>query len=83
MVFDKDKGTSNISLLKTPTSLYVFLDSETFLNLVMSVVCSFLGHQSVCMPPLEFPRTFDSWYDCSKGAHRESVLLMNKMGYRI
>jgi hypothetical protein len=45
-------------------------------------VCSFLGHQSVCMPPLEFPRTFDSWYDCSKGAHRESVLLMNKMGYK-
>tara|TARA_R110000824_G_scaffold2264_3_gene10589 strand:+ start:182 stop:343 length:162 start_codon:yes stop_codon:yes gene_type:complete len=34
------------------------------------------------MPPLEFPRTFDSWYDCSKGAHRESVLLMNKMGYK-
>ncbi|SVA85097.1 uncharacterized protein METZ01_LOCUS137951 [marine metagenome] len=38
MVFDKDKGTSNIALLKTPTSLYVFLDSETFLNLVMSVI---------------------------------------------
>ena len=38
MVFDKDKGTSNIALLKTQTSLYVFFDSETFLNRVISVI---------------------------------------------
>ena len=45
-------------------------------------VCSFLGHQSVCMPPMEFPKQFDSWYECSKGAHRESLVLMSKMGFK-
>ena len=45
-------------------------------------VCSFLGQQSVCMPPMEFPKTFNSWYDCSRTAHKESLLLMTKMGYK-
>ena len=45
-------------------------------------VCSFLGQQSVCMPPMEFPRTFNSWYECSRTAHKESLLLMTKMGYK-
>ena len=45
-------------------------------------VCSFLGQQSVCMPPLEFPKTFNTWYDCSRAAHKESLLLMTKMGYK-
>ena len=45
-------------------------------------VCSSLGQQSVCMPPMEFPKTFDSWYDCSRAAHKESLLLMTKMGYK-
>ena len=45
-------------------------------------VCSFLGQQSVCMPPMEFPKAFDTWYDCSKAAHKESLLLMTKMGYK-
>ena len=45
-------------------------------------VCSFLGQQSVCMTPMEFPKTFNSWYDCSRTAHKESLLLMTKMGYK-
>ena len=45
-------------------------------------VCSFLGQQSVCMPPMEFPKTFNSGYDCSRTAHKESLLLMTKMGYK-
>ena len=45
-------------------------------------VCSFLGHQSVCMPPMEFPKQFDNWYEFSRGAHRESLLLMTKMGFK-
>ena len=44
-------------------------------------VCSFLGGQS-CMPPLEFPKAFDSWYECSRTAHQESVKMLSKLGYK-
>ena len=44
-------------------------------------VCSFLGQQT-CMKPLEYPKMFDTWYDCSKAAHKESLLLMAGMGYK-
>ena len=111
MVFDKDKGTSNISLLKTPTSLYVFLDSETFLNRVISVivyillndcniiwdnievkgqivkyiliiwVCSFIPGNA-CLTSIEYPTMYNSWYECSRDAHVESIKLMSKMGYK-
>ena len=45
-------------------------------------VCSFLGSQSVCMPPMEYPKQFDSWYECSRTAHKESLLLISKMGFK-
>ena len=45
-------------------------------------VCSFLGSPAPCLPPMEFPRHFDSWYECSKAAHKESLVLMSKMGYK-
>jgi hypothetical protein len=45
-------------------------------------VCSFMGTPTPCLPPMEFPKTFNSWYDCSKAAHKESLLLMSKMGYK-
>ena len=36
-------------------------------------VCSFLGGQpSSCLPPMEFPKQFDSWYECTRGAHSEA-----------
>ena len=45
-------------------------------------VCSFLGSPAPCLPPIEFKQHFNSWYECSKAAHKESVLLMSKLGYK-
>jgi len=45
-------------------------------------VCSFLGAQPACLAPLEYPKLFNSWYECSRTAHKESLLLMTKMGYK-
>jgi len=33
------------------------------------------------LPPIEYPTTYDSWYECSRDAHLESVKLLSKMGY--
>jgi len=45
-------------------------------------VCSFLGGQ-VCMPPIQSPIVYNSWYECSRGAHHESVKIMSKLGYKV
>jgi hypothetical protein len=45
-------------------------------------VCSFLGGQ-VCMPPLESPIMYNSWYECSRAAHQESLKIMSKLGYTL
>ena len=37
---------------------------------------------SVCLPPLSYSQTYDSWYQCSRAAHSESLKLISKMGYR-
>jgi hypothetical protein len=34
------------------------------------------------MPPIESPIIYDSWYECSRAAHKESLLLMTRMGYK-
>ena len=44
-------------------------------------VCSFVG-QNQCLAPMEFPKQFDSWYECSRAAHQESVKIMSKMGFQ-
>ncbi len=44
-------------------------------------VCSFLEGQT-CMPPMEFPTQFDSWYACSRAAHQESIRIMSKTGFK-
>ena len=44
-------------------------------------VCSFLGQQ-VCMPPIQSPVIYDSWYECSRAAHQESLKIISKLGYR-
>jgi hypothetical protein len=31
---------------------------------------------------MEYPKTFDSWYECSRTAHAESAQLLAKMGYK-
>ena len=33
-------------------------------------VCSFVGNPGACLPPLEYPKQFDSWYECSRTAHQ-------------
>ena len=43
-------------------------------------VCSFLGGQR-CLPPIESPVLYKSWYECSRAAHKESLKIMSKLGY--
>ena len=44
------------------------------------LVCSFL-YENACMKPIKYPRVFDSWYECSRTDHIESVKVLTKMGY--
>jgi hypothetical protein len=44
-------------------------------------VCSFLGQQT-CMKPLQYPKMFDSWYECARQAHKESGQILSSMGYK-
>ena len=34
------------------------------------------------MAPLEYPTVYNSWYECSRDAHVESVKLLSKLGYK-
>ena len=45
-------------------------------------VCSFLEGQG-CMPPIQSPILYDSWYECSRNAHQESLKIMSKLGYTV
>ena len=45
-------------------------------------VCSFLG-QNMCMAPVESPILYDSWYECSRAVHQESIKIYSKLGYKI
>ena len=45
-------------------------------------VCSFAGSQTTCLPPMEYPKHFNSWYECSRGAHKESLAMISKLGYK-
>jgi len=45
-------------------------------------VCSFSGGQ-VCMPPIQSPVMYNSWYECSRAAHQESMKMMSKLGYNV
>ena len=45
-------------------------------------VCSFLG-QNMCMAPIESPTLYDSWYECSRAAHQESIKIYSKLGYKV
>ena len=44
-------------------------------------VCSFLEGNR-CIAPMEYKTAFNSWYECSRTAHMESVKLMSRMGYK-
>ena len=45
-------------------------------------VCSFLGQQ-LCMPPIKSPVMYNSWYECSRAAHKESLKIMSNLGYKV
>ena len=44
-------------------------------------VCSFIQGNN-CMAPMEYPTMYNSWYECSREAHVESIKLLSKMGYK-
>ena len=44
-------------------------------------VCSFLG-QNMCMAPVESPILYNSWYECSRAAHQESIKIYSRLGYK-
>ncbi len=46
-------------------------------------VCSFLSMPSVCLPPMQVPALYDTWYECTRAAHKESLQLISKMGYKL
>jgi len=35
------------------------------------------------MPPIQVPILYDSWYECSRAAHRESIKIYSKLGYKV
>jgi len=35
------------------------------------------------MTPIEYKVLYDSWYECSRAAHQESIKIYSKMGYKI
>ena len=44
-------------------------------------VCSFLG-ENLCMKPIVYPTLYNSWYECSQKAHRESIKLLAASGFK-
>ena len=44
-------------------------------------VCSFLG-QNMCLSPVKSPLLYDSWYECSRAAHKESLRILSRIGYK-
>ena len=44
-------------------------------------VCSFLG-ENMCMAPVKSPVLYDSWYECSRAAHKESLKIYSRLGYK-
>ena len=44
-------------------------------------VCSFLG-ENLCTRPIQSNTLYDSWYECSRAAHQESIKIISKLGYK-
>jgi len=45
-------------------------------------VCSFFPGTTNCFPPVEFPKLYDSWYECSRAAHVESIKVLSTIGFK-
>jgi hypothetical protein len=35
------------------------------------------------MAPIYSPTSYDSWYECSRAAHKESLQILSKIGYKV
>ena len=35
------------------------------------------------MPPIQSPLLYNSWYECSRAAHQESIKIYSTIGYKI
>ena len=44
-------------------------------------LCSFASGQN-CLGPKEYPTMYNSWYECTRDAHKESQKLLAKAGYK-
>ena len=44
-------------------------------------VCSFLGPYD-CAPPIQSTTLYNSWYECSRAAHQQSIKMLSKVGYK-
>ena len=45
-------------------------------------VCSFASNPAACLPPIQHPKPFNSWYECSRAAHHEAGQMMSDMGFK-
>tara|TARA_R110002167_G_scaffold45685_1_gene137243 strand:- start:30 stop:290 length:261 start_codon:yes stop_codon:yes gene_type:complete len=62
---------------------YINLQGLSMIKFTLIIwVCSFLGTPPVCMAPLQHPKSFDSWYECSETGYSEASLMITKMGYK-
>ena len=43
-------------------------------------LCSFLG-QYQCLTPVQSSVLYNSWYECSRTAHQESLKMLSTLGY--
>ena len=47
------------------------------------IICSFLPGQTMkCFPPMEFPTLYNSWYECSRDAHTQSIKVLSTIGFK-
>ena len=44
-------------------------------------VCSFLDGPQ-CSIPIKYPTPYNSWYECSRAAHLESLKMMSTFGFK-
>ena len=46
-------------------------------------VCAFLSPGDTrCLDPMYYPTVYNSWYECSRAAHTESIKVMSNLGYK-
>ena len=45
-------------------------------------VCSFFAGATNCFPPVELSTLYDSWYECSREAHVQSLKVLSTIGFK-